>query len=492
MNELKVNKTQELEIYPNNIIIKNENNIPNIFKKIINYIYEISSLLNQSYIIPNDLLEQLTLKNSLFENISDDIINQLYIIKCEIAKMIKNKDINQINNNSNNDNNILIKINRNVFDKSFTNQINFNLNYINLHKNINIINGSFIGNITMNEDDSITPILSYNNNFEQRKKRIIRFVYSLSNGNIIVISSPFFSYLRYASLYTYKNNNFIELDYLHILSYPPNIIYELKNKTILFTGMDHIAFYKIKKNKIYRSSYHHTDHNGHLINEIIQIKELENNKIILLNKKGNIYIVEKITKLKKQYIKCLPNGSLEIDGQVIDGIPEYIFTGVIRNDDIENNWLPKCYVYRMYYRMIFEKNNVIYFSNVYYRAEFNIDFSNENYKINKNQIFTRYMKGIQNFSLEFDDEFVFCLYNDVDFCIINKNTIELVAFYQMDKIINHIIKIEKNYYLCSFTNYDIGLIDFRDKDLNIKIIKILDMKVFLTKSKEQILLISDY
>ena len=142
--------------------------------------------------------------------------------------------------------------------------------------------------------------------------------------------------------------------------------------------------------------------------------------------------------------------------------------------------------------MIFEKNNVIYFSNVYYRAEFNIDFSNENYKINKNQIFTRYMKGIQNFSLEFDDEFVFCLYNDVDFCIINKNTIELVAFYQMDKIINHIIKIEKNYYLCSFTNYDIGLIDFRDKDLNIKIIKILDMKVFLTKSKEQILLISDY
>ena len=449
-------------------------------------------MLNKSYIIPNDLLEQLTLKNSLFENISIDIINQLIIIKSEIEKMIRNKDINQINNNSNNDNNILIKINRNVFDKSFSNQINFNLNYINLHKNINIINGSFIGNITMNEDDSITPILPYNNNFEQRKRRYIRYIYSLSNGNIIVISSLFFSFIkRYASLYTYKNNNFIELDYLHILGYTPHIIYELKNKTILFSGMDHIAFYKIKKNKIYRSSYHHTDHNGHLIDEIIQIKELENNKIILLNKKGNIYIVEKIKKTKKQYIKCLPNGSLEIDGQVIDGIPEYIFTGVIKNGDIENNMLPKCQVYRMYYRMIFEKKNVIFFSNDYFREEFNIDFSNENYKINKKQIFKRYMNGIQNFSLEFDDEFVFCLYNNVGFSIINKNTIELVAFYQIDKIIKKIIKIDKNYYLCSFNNYEIGLIDFRDKDLNIKIIKILDMPVFLTKSKEQILLISD-
>ena len=489
MNKLKVNKTQEFEIFPNNIIINNENNIPKIFNNIINQIYEISSLLNKSYIIPNDLLEQLTLKNSIFENISKDIINQLNIIKCEIEKMINKKDINQININSNNDNNNLIKINRNVFDKSFTNQINLNLNYINLHKNVNIINGNFIGNISMNEEDSKTSMLPYNKNFGKKE---IRYIYSLSNENIIVIiNHPGFSYKSYASLYTYKNNNFIELDYLHILGYPPHIIYELKNKTILFSGMDHIAFYKIKKNKIYRSSYHHTDHNGNLIDEIIQIKELKNNKIILLNKKNNIYIVEKIKKLKKQNIKCLPNGSLEIDGQVIDGIPEYIFTDIIKNFNYILH--KKCCFCQM--RMIFEKNNIIFFSPTpCIMEEFNIDFSNENYKISKTKIIKSFKSygGRQNFSLEFDDEFVFCLYNNVDFIIINKNTLELVAIYQMDKIIKQIIKFEKNYYLCSFTNYDIGLIDFRDKDVNIKIIKILNMPVFLTKSKDQILLISNY
>ena len=486
MNELKINKTQEFEILPNKNIIENEFYIPYIFNNIINKIYDIGILFNELYIKPNNLLEQLTLKNPLFFKIYNKIIDQLDTIKYEIEKMIKNKNINQFNIKDNIKDNILIQIKPNVSNQIYTDQINLNFNYLNLHRNINIIKKNFIKESYINRNDSISSIIPSSNIFQ---RVYIKYIYSLSNGNIIVISS--LNFKTYASLYTYKNYNFIELDYLHILGYYPKVIYELKNKTIVFSGIDHIAFYKIKKNKIYRSSYHHTDHNGQLINEILQIKELEKNKIILLNKKGNIYIIEKIKKNKKAFIKSLPNGSLEIDGQVIDGIPEYIFTGIINNKEIEiisTMHRP----YKIYYRMIFDKNNVIYFSNNYFQEEFNIDFSNDKYIINKKNIFKRYLWGVQNFTFEFDDEFVFSLYNDESFTIINKNTIELVAFYEMDKenTINQIIKIEKNYYLCFFSNYDIGLIDFRDKDLNIKKFKIIEIPVFMTICRDQILLIN--
>lgn len=318
-------------------------------------------------------------------------------------------------------------------------------------------------------------------NFEKRNnEEQIKQILVLSNGKFIIISN--FLYRTYLSLYIYENNNFIKIDNLQILSYPPKIIYELKNKTIAFTGIDHLAFYKIKNNKIYRNSYHYTDNEGNLINEIIQIKELENKKIILLNKIGNIYIVQKISKKQKKYITLRSNGSLEIFGQIIDGIPEYMFVDVIRNGEIEYNINSKWYIYKMGYRMAFSKNNIIYFSNSEYRDEFMIDFSEKKYIKNKINLFHKYYKDISpNKTFDFNNGFIFCLYCN-NLLILDKNNLEIVSIYEMFKniIITKIINIEKNIYLCYLNDNRLGLIDFSNKDFYIKEIKNLEIKGYNT------------
>ena len=253
-------------------------------------------------------------------------------------------------------------------------------------------------------------------------------------------------------LYKITDNNIIFIQKIDLFGYSPILLYELKNKSVLFTGRNHLALYKIKDDKIYMSSYH----GDYKLGEIYQLKELENENIIFVNYKGDIYVAKKINN--------------QLVGYYEGGIP--IYNEIEIQDSILNEEI---------YPILFSQGNIVFFNC------FKIDFSLEKYqKSNLKKIYEYNLGREAYFGVIYEsDKLVFalnsiiekkyfknninCPYNRTlgyELLIINKEYLEVIEKIELETRIGNLINIDNNIFLYSMKDkYFIR--EFSDSGFNI-------------------------
>ena len=119
---------------------------------------------------------------------------------------------------------------------------------------------------------------------------------------------------QFLYLFKIQNDNFIQIQKCPYIGYIPLIFYELKNKTLLNARRNSVASWKIKNDKIYRTTYINYDHNHESLAEILEAIEIENGKIILQNILGDIYILGKWENYKEKEFKNIRHDYIADDG----------------------------------------------------------------------------------------------------------------------------------------------------------------------------------
>ena len=108
-------------------------------------------------------------------------------------------------------------------------------------------------------------------------------IFNISSGYAIGFYSKYkgdHKHEGYIYLYKIKDDDFINLQkFEYIGRWLPIIGLELQNNTLLTAGRNSVMFYKIKDDKLYRTSYLYEDHNKDSLAEILEAMQIENGKI---------------------------------------------------------------------------------------------------------------------------------------------------------------------------------------------------------------------
>ena len=287
----------------------------------------------------------------------------------------------------------------------------------------------------------------------------VYLVFITSNGYIICIESfcskDYTKINYFIILYKIIDNNIIFIERVELFGWNPILIYELKNKSLLFTGRNHFSIYKIKDDKIFMSSYH-----GFSKGEIYQVKELENKRIILVNYCGEIFVAKELGKRLINYKQ--------------DENPIYVkyeIQETILNEEKE------------IHPILFTKGNIAFFN------DFKIDFSSDKYqKTNINKIYEYKFGRKAYFGIFYEsDKLVFALNsikekayfnNKVNFpydktigyelLIINKEYLEVVQKIELESVLTNLMLVEGNIFLYIMKD-KIVMADFSDS-----IFKVID------------------
>ena len=241
-------------------------------------------------------------------------------------------------------------------------------------------------------------------------------------------------------------------------------------------------FYKIKDDKLYRTSFLCRDHNKDSLAEILEAIQIENGKIILQNILGDIYVLNKNKNYIEKEVHKVTHGYIADDEN-----DEYQFVYKFPNTQ---RWKMNPIGY--------SKGNIVFFNN------FKVDFSNDKYeKITINEINITKNKFCLNYRFDFDDFILLKLeseQNESIYGIIDKRYYEIVSKIKFESDINEIIHINENKYLCNFakdknkiylidlTNYDAKIIDSKSYDYNINR-EYYNDKVFIRKYGDKILIL---
>ena len=241
--------------------------------------------------------------------------------------------------------------------------------------------------------------------------------------------------------------------------------------------------WKIENDNLYRTTYLSRDHNNDSLAEIIEGIEIENGKIILQNILGDIYILDKNEKYKEKEIKKF------CDNYYIDYEDEYKF---IYKIPYEKRWKRTS--------IINSKGNIVIFDG------FKIDFSNEKYeKIKNNEMnVTKNIFG-EKYRFEFKNFILLKIESKQEgsiYALVDKISNQIIYKIELKSDIIEIIHIDRNNYLCTFSenknkifliNLSINnFIILDSKEYNYNFTSDWDEhKLFIRKYKNQIFLLDN-
>ena len=313
-------------------------------------------------------------------------------------------------------------------------------------------------------------------------------IFNISSGYAIGFYSNYeedHKHEGYIYLYKIKDDDFINLQkFEYIGGWHPIIGLVLQNNTLLTAGRNSVMFYKIKDDKLYRTSFLCRDHNKDSLAEILEAIQIENGKIILQNILGDIYVLNKNKNYIEKEVHKVTHGYIADDEN-----DEYQFVYKFPNTQ---RWKINPIGYT--------KGNIVFFNN------FKVNFSNDKYeKITINEINITKNKVCLNYRFDFDDFILLKLeseQNESIYGIIDKRYYEIVSKIIFESDINEIIHINENKYLCNFTkdkskiylidltNYDAKIIDSKSYDYNINRAYNKD-KIFISRYGDKIFVLEN-